>query len=107
MRKVLIATMLATILASCSSSAAPSELQEIKAKSLSKACDATLEPVRVYARAHTDALTEEVRTELKALMIKSYDSCTQPELRLFRDVFLTPWAESIAEAGSKAGSEAE
>lgn len=103
MRKVLLVAMLATILTSCSSSNAPSEVPEIKAKSFSKACDAAFEPVRVYARAHTDGLTEEVRAELKSLMIKSYDSCSQQELQLFRDVFLTPWAESIAEAGSQAG----
>jgi hypothetical protein len=52
---------------------------------------------------HTEALTEEVRAQMKVLLTKSYDFCTQAELKLFRDVFLTPWVESIAEAGSEAG----
>ena len=103
MRKILIATLLATILTSCSSSNAPSEAPGTKAESLSKACDATFEPVRVYATAHTEAITEEVRTEMKALLTTSYEVCSQAELKFFRDTFLTPWAESIAEAGSKAG----
>ena len=104
MRKIFVAATLAFMLASCSSNSS-SEVPAAKAKTLSKECDAALEPVRIYARAHTDVLTEEVRTEMKARMIKSYDFCTQPELKLFRDVFLSPWAENISEAGSEAGSE--
>jgi hypothetical protein len=52
---------------------------------------------------HTEALTEEVRAQMKVLLTNSYDFCTQAELKLFRDVFLTPWVESIAETGSEAG----
>lgn len=103
MRKVFAVAVLVTILASCSSNDTPTKVHEVNAKSLSKVCDAALEPVRVYARAHTDVLTEEVRADMKALLTKSYDSCLQSELKLFRDVFLTPWVESIAEAGSQAG----
>lgn len=106
MRKVFIVAVSALVVASCSSSDAPVKVQPAKATELSATCDAALEPVRIYANAHTDELTEEVRADLKELMIKSYDSCSQSELKLFRDVFLSPWAERIAEAGSEAGSEA-
>ena len=108
MRKFFVAATLAFMLASCSSNS--SNMPAVKAKTLSKACDTALEPVRIYAREHTDVLTDEVRAEMKVRMIKSYDFCSQPELKLFRDVFLAPWAESISEAGSEtepnAGSKA-
>jgi len=102
MRKVFVVIAIAAALASCSSSA-PTKVHEYQAKVLSKVCDEALEPVRIYASSHTEAITEEVRAEMKARLTTSYDFCSQAELKLFRDTFLTPWAESIAEAGSKAG----
>lgn len=102
MRKVCAIIALAVVLASCSSKAT-TQVPEFQATVLSKVCNEALEPVRAYAMSHTEALTEEVRAQMKVLLTKSYDFCTQAELKLFRDVFLTPWVESIAEAGSEAG----
>ena len=102
MRKVFVVFALVATLTSCSSSES-TKVHEYQAKVLSKVCDEALEPVRIYALSHTEAITEEVRAEMKARLTTSYDFCSQAELKLFRDTFLTPWAESIAEAGSKAG----